>query len=366
MKYFHTLIKPASSICNMRCKYCFYDDVSSNRETKNYGRMNNDNAKILIDKVLNMFNEDVTITFAFQGGEPTCAGLKYFEFFVSYVKEVKRDYHIINYAIQTNGYSLEKKWYKFFEENNFLVGISIDGFKAIHDKYRLNINGKGTFDSIINTMNNFKNHKIEFNVLTVLNSTVAKYPKELFNFYKDYNIRYVQLIPCLPNLDEVNNKLSLTPQMFYKFYNEFFRLWYKEFKRGNYISVTLFDNLIPMFIGKRPSQCGYLGQCNNQCVVEGNGDVFPCDFYVLDKYKTGNITKDDINDILNSKVGIDFINEKRKYSKKCPACKYQRICYGQCKRLSVCYYDENYCGYQHFIESNIDGIMDVCKSIRRY
>ena len=119
MKYFNALIKPASSKCNLRCKYCFYYDVAEHRNIKDYGIMGDETMKSIIDKVFDYFNEETTITFSFQGGEPTVAGIDYFEKFITYVNNRKKDFYSINYAIQTNGYLIDEKWVKLFKDNNF-------------------------------------------------------------------------------------------------------------------------------------------------------------------------------------------------------------------------------------------------------
>lgn len=365
MKYFSMLIKPASSLCNMRCKYCFYEDVASNRNIKSMGIMSIDVTKTLIDKTLALFDSEATITFAFQGGEPTIAGIKYFYDFVDYVNLTKKEYHTINYAIQTNGTNINVEWANFFKINNFLVGVSLDGFKINHDLNRIDSNNCGTFDIIMKNIQVLKDYQVDFNILTVLTSYLSNYPNELFDFYLVNNFDYIQLIPCLPSFNNVNDSFALKPKDFYHFYNTFFERWYHEFTNNHYISVTLFDNLIPLFNGVLPQQCGYLGFCSNQFVVEADGSVYPCDFYVLDQYCLGNILSDDIKSMMKSNIAYNFINEKKQICNLCQNCNYYLICKGQCKRMSVCYYNNEYCGYQNFIESNKHKITNVLKILNK-
>ena len=364
MKEISFLIKPASSLCNMACSYCFYADVSANRTCSSMGIMDATTSDVLIDKA---FGLDVhQINFCFQGGEPLLAGISYFEHFISYVKSKNASIKV-NYLIQTNGYLLDDKWISLFKENAFLVGISLDGYLENHNKYRKDKNRKGTFQTIIRNLRKLEKNNIGYNILTVLTHELSKKPKKLYDFYKKNNFKYVQLIPCLPSLDrnEIADRFSLTPRDFSNFYKEFFDYWFEDYKKGHYISVTLFDNIIPMYINIPPQQCGMLGRCQMQFIVEGNGNIYPCDFYVLDKYYCGNIKKDEIKDIITNQVSCSFINEKRKLCKKCTDCRFNYMCHGNCKRLSVCYYDENMCGYKDFLEYSEERMKYIAKQLIR-
>jgi uncharacterized protein len=365
MKYFSVLIKPSSSKCNINCKYCFYKDVSINRDIKDYGFMNDDTVDSIINKTLDYFKDDVTITYAFQGGEPTLVGLNYFKKFVDKVKIKKESNHHINYSIQTNGILIDDDWLKFFKINDFLVGISFDGIKKVHDQLRVYENGEPTFDIVMNSYKKMVDLDIKANMLTVLTHQLSKYPKELYKFYQDNNIDFVQLIPCLPKFGTEHDEYSLTPIDFSTFYNIFFDLWYKELQAGTYRSVTLFDNIIPMFANIPPQQCGYLGFCSMQNVFEADGSVYPCDFYVLDQYNCGNININSIDEILNNTNVSEFLNEKRRLSALCPTCEFKNICNGQCKRMNVTYFTDDYCGYKDFIKTNYNKMIEIAKSLNK-
>lgn len=348
MKYFNALIKPASSKCNLRCKYCFYYDVAEHRNIKDYGIMGDETMKSIIDKVFDYFNEETTITFSFQGGEPTVAGIDYFEKFITYVNNRKKDFYSINYAIQTNGYLIDEKWVKLFKDNNFLVGVSLDGFKENHDSVRVDNYFKGTFDRVFKSIELLKKYEVDFNILTVLTNSLSKKAKELFNFYLKNDLKVVQLIPCL---DEFDNKTEygLRPENFYQFYDELFPLWFEKLKQGDYYSFNYFDNVITLFMGKMPYQCGLLGFCAMQFVIEANGNVYPCDFYCLDKYCVGNFKENSIDDLLKSDVLKTFLKEEKKMCSLCTKCKFKQICNGNCKRMNEAYFDENYCALQQFM-----------------
>lgn len=356
------LIKPASGLCNLRCTYCFYEDVMAQRHMHHHGLMSKETMHRLIEHVLSYFRQDVEIHFAFQGGEPTLAGLDYFVAFVDEVQKQQKAYHHIRYSIQTNGTMLDDHWFTFLKKHQFLVGLSLDGFMENHDQNRYDAYRKGTFLKVLGCAKKLKEYQIEFNLLTVLTNQLARSPKALWDFYLEHDFRYIQLIPCLPPF-EGSSKMALTPHAFYSFYHQFFQYWYQAWQKKHYVSITLFDQLIPMFVGIPPQQCGYLGHCAMQYVVEANGDVYPCDFYVLDQNKVGNIAQQDLRTIIKASLFHPFFQEKKEGCTLCASCPFEQICHGQCKRLSVCYYDQTYCGYQQFIQENIEKLLTVARQL---
>lgn len=363
MKQISFLIKPASSLCNMKCRYCFYGDVSRNRKEKSMGIMKQDVMQALIQKSLNMDMEEVH--YCFQGGEPCMAGIHYFRDFISTVHEYNNGKKI-TYSIQTNGTLLDHEWIKLFAENDFLVGVSLDGFIRNHDYFRRDGSDKGTFKRILYNIRQLRNAGVFYNILTVLTHELSRKPEELFRFYCENGFDYVQLIPCLPSLkkNEPTDRYSLQPRDFSSFYKKFFDLWYEEFRKGQYMSVTLFDNLIPMYRGIIPQQCGMLGNCSMQMVVEADGSVYPCDFYVLDEYRCGNVMQDRFEDMQRNAVAIRFLNEKKNTCHLCSSCRFINMCHGNCRRLNGCYFDEDYCGYQDFLSYSMNRMNQIAKSLR--
>ena len=362
-KYVSFLIKPASSCCNLRCRYCFYFDEVEHRELGNHGIMQETTMHNLIDKAL-AIGKDAEINFSFQGGEPTLAGLNYFEKFIEYTNAHK-DQQIINYALQTNGYLIDERWCKFFKENNFLIGVSLDGYDSLHNYFRKNINLEDTYKRVFKSIELLKEYQVDFNILTVLTSTLSKHPDKLFKFYKKNDLHFIQFIPCIPGLDEEKNEYSLTPCQFSAFYKRFFDNFKQELYSGNYISVNLFDNLISLFAGEMGHQCGLTGRCTAHLVIEGSGDVYPCDFYSLDEYKCGNINENSLEEIVSSKVINGFTKEERRPCKVCLTCPFKPICNRNCKRLNVAYYDEDYCGYRDFIEYAYKDLIYISRHLKR-
>ncbi|MCI5773863.1 MAG: anaerobic sulfatase maturase [Erysipelotrichaceae bacterium] len=363
MKRLSFLIKPASSLCNLGCKYCFYHDVSKHRLIKSNGIMKDDTMRVLIDKSLKQLDEDGQITYAFQGGEPTVAGLDFFKTFVSYVQKQKKPLQKVHYALQTNGYVINDQWAEFFKEHHFLVGVSLDGYKDNHDYFRLTTNDKPTFQQVMKAIKILKEYEVDFNILTVLSRQLAKHPEKLYKFYQKEDLRYIQLIPCLAGFDDEDDPFALTPQLFSSFYKRFYDLWLNELQSGFYRSIGLFDNIIPMLNDVPPTTCGLLGFCSLQLVVESDGSIYPCDFYVLDEFKGGNIREDELVDVMKAKKMQNFLEMPRTYSSKCATCPFVNICHGNCKRMSALYFAQDYCGYQDFLRHAIPSMQRIARSL---
>lgn len=326
------LIKPVSSNCNLRCNYCFYHAIAENRSTENYGMMDIDLLEIMVKKALEY--ADYACTFAFQGGEPTLIGLDFYRKLVEFEKKYNVKKVQINNVLQTNGLIIDKNWAKFLVENKFLVGISLDGPKDIHDANRIDAKNDGSFNKVIDTITLFNKHKVEYNILFVVNSYVARHANKIYNFYKKNNFKYLQFIPCLDPLNELpgGNDFSLKPERYTNFLKSLFDLWYEDITKGNMISIRYFDNLVGMFMGHRPEACGMSGECQCQFVVEADGGVYPCDFYVTDEWLLGNIKDRAFEELRYSNVGSTFIEISRFVDPKCKECKWFSLCRGGCRR----------------------------------
>lgn len=366
MKHISVLIKPASSLCNLRCKYCFYADVSSLREVKSYGRMKWDVAEKMIDNIYYDLEDGDRLTLAFQGGEPTFAGLRYYEHIVELIgKQTKRVE--VNYAIQTNGTIINRFWCEFLKEHNFLVGLSIDGHPLYHDLNRLDAKGKGTFHRVLETKRLFDEYQIEYNVLCVLTNPLAKEVKKVFRFIKEEKIKYIQFIPCLDSLnEEVRSPYALTPKRFAIFYKQLLAMWLDELKQGNYISIKLFDDIYSLLVRQQVNACGLMGNCQVQYVIEADGSVYPCDFYVLDEYRMGYIQEKTLKELFNQPISRAFVCERPEAPQKCLDCPFLKLCNGGCKRMAdAMYVDEkaNICGYQTMLKAFIPQLEKINQSL---
>lgn len=326
------LIKPSSGGCNIRCQYCFYRDEQRSRETFSYGFMSEETLEVLIKKALEYAT--VHCSFGFQGGEPTLRGLDFFRRVVRLQKKYNIHHTQVANAIQTNGLLIDDAWAQFLHDNHFLVGLSLDGTKDVHDRCRMDADGNGTFHRVMRAAQILTAHQVEFNLLTVVTNRTADAITKIYNFYRRCNLLYQQYIPCLDPLGEERgaSPYSLTPEKYGKFLKTLFDLWYRDVMAGRFIYIRYFENLLGMLLGGWPESCGMGGQCMIQNVVEADGSVYPCDFYCLDQWRLGNIHKDSWADMADSETARKFLAEGVSYRNKCRECPYGFLCRGGCRR----------------------------------
>lgn len=362
MPNLNLLIKPSSSKCNIACTYCFYNDVASNREIKDYGFMSIDNLKLLLKKTFE-YVENGNISIAFQGGEPLLIGLDFYKKLILIVNELKGSAKV-SYAMQTNGLLIDDLFAQFFKENNFLIGLSLDGYKEIHNKYRKTYSKGDTFKQVMEKANILEKYDVDFNILSVVTPTLAKHITKIYNTYKKLNFNYLQFIIPIPNFNEPSD-FALTNDELFQFLDTLFKLWSKDFLNDNYISIRYFDNLIHAALGYGVESCNMQGRCHCQFVVESNLDTFPCDFYVLDQYKIGNFKENSVLEMLNSQTANKFIKDSLPIPNECANCKYYSLCRNGCQRER-----ENnknlYCSaYKKFFQENEDMIRNVCLKVQK-
>jgi len=355
MHHINIMLKPASGLCNMRCKYCFYADEAAKRKTASYGIMTFDTLHAVLEKVLAETTGSCTI--AFQGGEPTLAGLPFFQEAVNICKAKNVNHCKIHYALQTNGLLIDEAWCRFLAGNKFLVGVSLDGPKEIHDANRVDTAGRGTYSRVMHTLQLLKKHCVETNILTVITAETARSYRKVYNFFTRIGFNYQQYIPCLDPLGELRGQhpWSLTPKHFEQYLKTAFDCWYRDAMQGRKVYHRYFDNLLLMLNGQVPEACGMLGICGIQYVVEADGSVFPCDFYMLDKYKLGNLNTDTFSQIDTKRKKIGFVEQSQALDERCKTCKWYPICRGGCRRDRDYYQDgigqNYYCtAYEHFFE----------------
>ncbi|GLC82902.1 anaerobic sulfatase maturase [Lacrimispora brassicae] len=329
------LIKPASGMCNMRCHYCFYHDITEKREQGSYGFMSEETLKNVLEKALD--HADIACTIAFQGGEPTLAGLPFFEQAVKLSKEYNRKNLEIHFALQTNGYSLGPEWAEFFAREHFLIGISIDGTIHTHDSYRKGGDGKDTFLNIMKTVDSFNQYGVEYNILTVVNRRTASSIRKIYQYYKKMGFHYLQFIPCLDPLDTPSGTMaySLTPELYGQFLCDLFDLWYEDLSAGNEIYIRQFYNYLSIILTGNAESCDMNGLCSIQNVIEADGEVYPCDFFVLDEYKLGNLNNTDFDEIHKKRMETGFLSSQKAPDGQCQACSYFPLCRGGCYRHRI-------------------------------
>lgn len=326
------LVKSASSACNLRCAYCFYHDVADKRTQANYGVMSEAVLETLVQKALEY--GDSYAGFAFQGGEPTLAGLDFYQKLLGFQKKHNRKNLKITNAIQTNGTLIDEAWAEFLAKNRFLVGLSLDGPKDIHDLNRVDADGKGSFNRILKTIQLFEKHRVEYNILCVVTKLVARHVEKVYYFFAKQGFQYLQFIPCLDGLNEQpgQNPFSLTPEIYTGFLKRLFDLWYHDFENGRRLSIRMFDNILQVLLGYPPESCDMKGSCSVNIVIEADGSVFPCDFYVLDRWKLGTIMADGFQSMLQGGIAKDFVGVSHELNKQCRNCEVFTLCRGGCRR----------------------------------
>ncbi|QNK40317.1 anaerobic sulfatase maturase [Caproicibacter fermentans] len=371
MKNISFLIKPASSLCNLCCRYCFYDDVSGKRSVKILGCMSEETAELLIRSAFETVDPGGEISFAFQGGEPTLAGLDFFQKFVALEDRHKRPGVRVSHTIQTNGMALDDDWVDFLRKHGFLVGLSVDGTKDLNDLYRMDHNGKGTWNRVIGAWKLLKKNKVEVNLLCVVTGQCARSPQKVYNTLKRLGVRYLQFIPCLDPLEKErgNEPYSLLPEAYGKFLCGLFDAWYLDWQKGEYVSVRLFDDYVHLLMGMPSGSCATSGSCGSYIVVEADGSLYPCDFYVLDEWRLGTLQNTSLADAADGALWCKFQSDGQKKPDACDGCKWYFICQGGCKRdwQSMNGRVENYyCpAFRRFFEYAAPRLAEIAQTVSR-
>jgi len=324
------LIKPVSAVCNLDCAYCFYLDREADPYKDLPGRsMTLEILERLVDTYL--FYSYPNSVFAFQGGEPTLAGLKFYRKLVEFQKQYGRDGQAVSNALQTNAILINEDWCGLLRDYNWLVGVSIDGPEPMHDRYRVNRGGQGTWRRVMRGIEILKQHKVEFNVLCVLSQANVEHPREVYRFFRSIGVDNIQYIP-LAEFDGQGNPLpfTITPEQYGRFMLETFELWWPERRR---VRIRLFDNIAEALAGQKPGNCTMHETCDSYVVVEYNGDVYPCDFFVQNDWKLGNIMQDSWPEIARRQRRLSFASKKMLPRPECRACEYDPICHGGCPKL---------------------------------
>lgn len=333
MKYINYLIKPASSLCNLRCKYCFYEDEANNRSCKSMGVMKPEIVDVLLEKAFESIDKNGMIGFAFQGGEPTLAGFDFFKDFVIKTKALCPKDVRVNFSIQTNGILIDEEWAEFFKNENFLVGISIDGYKDLHNINRVDVSNEGTWNKVTKALAILQRYNVDVNALCVVTEKCAKSPDKVYNSMKKIGLRFVQFIACLDPKEVARGEMpySLNPKTYGNFLCRIFDLWYNDWLNGDYVSVRLFEDYVHILLGDSSSTCATCGRCGTYFVVEGDGSVYPCDFYAYDEWCMGNIREDSLTDMLDSEPFRNFFEGGSCKPAECDECSWKNICNGGCK-----------------------------------
>lgn len=361
----YMMAKPAGSMCNLSCRYCYYLEKS-----ELYNEYTN---KIMSDALLEKFiDEYITsqtmpdVLFTWHGGEPLMRPLSFYKNVIKLQKQYSRGHHIDN-CIQTNGTLLTDEWCEFLHENNWLVGISIDGPQKFHDKYRRDRRGGASFYKVMNGIKLLNKHDVEWNAMAVINNNNVEHPLEFYHFFKDIDCHYIQFTPIVER--DQNGKLtpeSITPEQWGNFLCTIFDEWVRN-DVGEYY-IQLFDATLSNWAGVAPGICSMAKTCGHAGIIEFNGDVYSCDHFVYPEYKLGNLNENTLVEMMYSERQKSFgISKSTSLPGKCKRCKYLFACNGECPKNRFIDTDEgehglNYLckGYYQFFD-HVAPYMDYMK-----
>ena len=329
MKPFSLLVKPASADCNLRCEYCFYiDHLESGTASP---RMSDEILEAMIKNYMST-NQNGQYAFGWQGGEPTLIGLEFFKKVIEFQLKYAPPGSSISNGIQTNVTMITEEMAKFFGEYKFLLGVSLDGPDYLHDFYRKTIGQKPTHALVMRGIERLKQYGVEFNILTLINDQTVKKAKEIYHYHRDNGFFFHQYIPCVEFGTDVSLRpYSITGKDWGLFLTELFNEWVKQ--DVNKVSVRFFDSIMEFLVYERYNVCYMQDNCVQYFVVEHDGGVYPCDFFVQDNLLLGNINSNSWEELFNSQTYHYFGSQKSNWNDECNLCPYLSFCYGDCQKF---------------------------------
>ncbi len=324
------LIKPVSGACNMRCKYCFYCDEMASRRSALRGKMSRETLETLVRRACEYASG--RLSFIFQGGEPTLAGLDFYRELVALQHRYAPPGLDVRNSIQTNGLLIDAEWASFLAENRFLTGVSLDGLAELHDPFRPDTNGCGTYSRALASARLLQKSGVNVNILCVISNISARHGTKLYRALTSAGFDWLQFIPCIPPLDAPARSFDLTPARYLDFLTASFACYRQDRLNGVHISVRFFDDLLRRLAGRPVESCGMNGRCAVTLTVESDGCVYPCDFYALDRYLLGSIHDCGPGELLKSDTAARFVAESVPLPPECGVCEYFALCRGGCRR----------------------------------
>ncbi len=345
----YVMAKPAGPMCNMDCEYCYYLEKSELFTQGKGFKMSEGLLERFTDEYIKCQTSPM-VQFTWHGGEALLRGIEFYRKAIRLQKQYGRGRQITN-NIQTNGLLLNDEWCRFFKDHNFLVGISLDGPEKVHDYYRKDCGGKGTFRRVMRGVELLQKHGVEFNTLSVVNDHSVNYPVESYRFFKEIGSAYMQFIPIVERLGTRNDGLEIltadddpddvevaswtvAPLAYGNFHIRIFNEWVRR-DVGKYY-VQLFDATLAGMVGEQPGVCIFAKTCGHALAMEHNGNVYACDHYVFPEYYRGNILRDSLVGITLSNEQKRFGNDKRdRLPLQCQNCRFLNLCNGECPKNRI-------------------------------
>ena len=351
---FHLLAKPTGAVCNLDCSYCFFLSKEMLYPGSRF-RMAEELLEQYLRQLIEAHARSPVVTVAWQGGEPTLMGVEFFRRSVELAEGLLRPGQQVEYTIQTNATLLDEEWASFFKEHDFLVGVSIDGPRELHDAYRVNKGGKGSFDQVIAGLEQLKRADVQWNALTTIHAANAGHGAEVYRFLRDEcGARFVQFIPIIERVAEADGEgtvpwsswrdrplyvqrgervtgRSVTAEQYGRFLIDVFEDWVR--RDVGKVYVQMFDVALANWVGEPPSLCIHSVTCGLALALEHTGDLYSCDHFVEPAYKLGNIKETPMLELVASqrqrKFGLDKRDTLPRY---CLECDVRFACHGGCPK----------------------------------
>jgi uncharacterized protein len=349
------MAKPAGAFCNLRCDYCYYLEkavtLSPGHKCGNVQEGTTAlNAKnTMSDALLELFTKQYIdaqtqreVLFTWHGGEPLTMPISFYEKAMA-LQRKHANGHLIDNCIQTNGTLIDENWCRMFKENNWLVGVSIDGTREMHDRYRRNANGQGSFDKVMRGIELLNRYGVMWNAMAVVNSHNAEYPVEFYNFFKSIGCRYIQFTPIvertidghLATIDDRQEdckltEMSVSPEQWGRFACGVFDEWVQG-DIGEYF-IQLFEATLANWVGSEPGVCSLAKDCGFALAMEPGGDVYACDHFVFPQYRLGNINEQPLAGMAYSPRQSAFRRLKPSLPRQCMECQWRFACNGECPK----------------------------------
>ena len=341
----YVMLKPVGAACNLRCHYCYYLEKACFYKDSS--------KRVLSEEMLDQFTKEYIeaqtmndVLFTWHGGEPLMRPLSFYRKALELQKKYGRGRNISN-VIQTNGTLLTDEWCRFLHENNWLVGVSIDGPQEFHDEYRRTASGGPSWAKVMRGIQLLNKHHVEWNAMAVVNDFNADYPLDFYHFFKEMGCRFIQITPVVERMvnhadgrhlatltDDATapvTDFSVTPEQWGRFLCAIFDEWMRNDVGQTY--VELFDCILANWVGVTPGICVYAKECGHAGIMEFNGDVYSCDHFVFPEYRLGNIRKKTITEMLYGEQQQQFSRLKsQSLPKECKKCEWEFACHGECPR----------------------------------
>lgn len=309
------MIKPVSGRCNLDCGYCFYKKGHTCS-----GRMSYETICTVTDRLAVFLRGGYPLVF--QGGEPLLAGHEWFEKVFAYLDSRGLQPQIM---VQTNGTLLDDRYGQLFADKHVLVGVSLDGNQMTHSMYR------SDFSAVMRGIESLRRYHCEFNILTVVTDGLCEHLAEVYEFYRREKFEFQQYIPCMAPRG-ADPYQFLSEENYGRFLRELYGLWRKDYENGRYVYIRYFENLLQLLAGFLPEECGACGVCSMQFLVESDSSVYPCDFFVEERYRLGDFNRNSAEQIRGKLLNTDFILSSRILPKECENCEVLAFCRGGCRR----------------------------------